>query len=116
MVDFMNVKCHCTFVFPTNYKLFKDKVLPNNNVFPRSCKEAKKMLKMLGFEYISYHVCPNDCILHRGEYANKEICPKCGHDRYKESNNKDKAHGPHHKILRHMPISQVFKGSFSEKN
>ena len=26
------------------------------------------------------------------------------HDKYKESNNKAKAHGPPHKILRHMPI------------
>ena len=78
----MNVKLHYTFVFPTNYMLFKDKVLPNDNVFPVSCKEAKEMLKILGVEYISYHVCPNDCILYRGEYADNEICPKCGNGRY----------------------------------
>ena len=62
------------------------------------------MLKMLGFEYISYHVCPNVCIIYRGEYADKDICPKYGHDRYIESNNKAKAHDHPHKILRHMPI------------
>ena len=40
----------------TNYRLFKNKVLPSDNVFPDSCEEAKKLLKMLGVEYISYHV------------------------------------------------------------
>ena len=59
---------------------------------------------MLGVEYISYHACPNDCILCRGEYADKGRCPKCGHDRYIKSNNKDKAHGSADKILRHMHI------------
>ena len=33
----------------------------------------KKLLKMLGVEYISYHACPNDSILYRREYADKEI-------------------------------------------
>ena len=60
-------------MFPTNCRLFKDNVLPSDNAFPDNCKEAKQMLKMLGVEYISYHVCPNDCILYRGEYADKEI-------------------------------------------
>ena len=62
------------------------------------------MLKMLGVEYISYHACPNECMLYRGEYADKEICPKYGHGRYTKSNNKGKSDGPPHKILRHMPI------------
>ena len=65
-----------------NYRLFKDKVLLSDNVFPGSREEAKKLLKILGAEYISYHACPNDCILHRREYADKEMCLKCGHDRY----------------------------------
>jgi hypothetical protein len=62
------------------------------------------MLKILVVEYISYHACPTDCILYRGEYANKEICPKCGHDIYHKSNKKGKSHSPPHKILSHMPI------------
>ena len=89
----------------TNYRLFKDKVVPSDNVLPGSCKEEKKLLKMLGVEYISYHACPNDCILYRGEYAEKEMCPKCGHDRYDKSENKGKSRiGPPFKILRHMAI------------
>ena len=65
----------------TNYKLFKDKVLPSDNVLLDSYEEANKLLKMLGVEYISYHACPNDCILYIGEYEDIEICTKCGHDR-----------------------------------
>jgi hypothetical protein len=62
------------------------------------------MLKIVGVEYISYHVCSNDCIIYRGEYAYKEICLKCGHEKYHKSNKKGKSHGPPHNILRHMPI------------
>jgi hypothetical protein len=69
------------FLFLANYRLFKDKVLSSDNVLPGSWEEAKKMLKMLGVKYIPYHSCPNDCILYRGEYVEKEICLKCGHDR-----------------------------------
>lgn len=61
------------------------------------------MLKMLGVEYISYHACLNDCILYRDAYVDKERCQQCGCDRYQESKNKCKEHGPPHKILRHMP-------------
>ena len=56
----------------TNYRLFKDKFRPSDNVLLGSCEEAKKLLKMLGVEYISYHSCPNDCILYRGENVDKE--------------------------------------------
>ena len=60
---------------------------------------------MLGVEYISYHAFPNDCILYRGEYADKEICSKCGHDKYDKSKIKGKSRiVPPFKILRHMHI------------
>ena len=81
--NYIDINVHLIFsMMITNYRLFKDKVLSSDNVFPGDCEEAKKLLKMLGVEYISYHACPNDCILYRGEYADKDICPKCGHDRY----------------------------------
>ena len=78
----INVNLLIFFSMITNYKLFKNKVLSRDNVLPGSYEEAKKLLKMLGVEYISYHASPNDCILYRGEYADKEICSKCGHERY----------------------------------
>ena len=88
MVNFMNfnnyisINVHLIFSIITNYRLFKDKVLSSDNVLPDSYEEANKLLKMLGVEYISYHAGQNDCILYRGEYAEKEICLKCGHDMY----------------------------------
>ena len=84
--------------------LFKDNVPMSDNAFPGSSEEAKQMLKMLDVKYISYHVCPNDCILYRFKYADKAICSKCGHDMCHKSRYKAKAHGPPYKILRYMPI------------
>jgi hypothetical protein len=102
---FYKLKLPCTLILlPTNCRIFKDKVLPSDNVLSGSCEEEKQLLKMLGVEYISYHACLNDCILYRREYADKEICLKCGHDRYHKSNKNGKLHGPPHKILRHIPI------------
>ena len=49
-------------------------------------------------------MCLNDYILYIIEYANKEIFPKCVHDRYQELKNNAKAHGPLHKISRHVPL------------
>ena len=89
----------------TNYRLFKAKVLPSDNVLPNSYKKVKKFLKMLGVEYVSYHACLDDCILYRGEYVVKEMCLKCGHDRYHNKKREGKLHGPHN-ILRNMPITQ----------
>jgi hypothetical protein len=40
------------------------------------------MMKMLGVEYISYHACLNDYIVYTNEYVDKNICIKCGHDKY----------------------------------
>ena len=73
------------------------------------------MLKMLGVEYILCHSFPNDCILYRVEYADKDICPKCGHDRYHKSNIKGKEHGPPHKVLRHMPAIPRIQRLFHSK-
>ena len=82
--NYIDINVHLLIYFSiiTNYRLFKDKVLSSDNVLSSSCEEAKKLLKMLGVEYISYHACPNDCILYRGEYADKEMCSKCGHNKY----------------------------------
>jgi hypothetical protein len=91
---------------PIDCRIFKDKVLPSDNVFHGSCEEAKQLLKMLGVEHISYHACLNGCILYRGEYADKDICLKYGNDKYNKSNKNGKLHGDPHNILRHMSIIQ----------
>ena len=93
------------FSMVTNYRLFKGKVLPSDNVLPDSYEEAKKLLKISSVEYISYHACPNYCILYRIEYVDKEICLKCGHNSDDKSKNKGKSRiGPPFKIFRHMPL------------
>ena len=64
--NYIGINVHLLiFSIITNYSLFNDKVLPSDNVLPGSCEEAKQFLKMLGVEYISYHACPNDCIIYR---------------------------------------------------
>ena len=95
---------------PTNCKLLKYKVLLSDNVFPDSYEYAKKMLKRLGVEYISYHACLIDYIIYRGEYMDKVICIQCRHN-YK-SKNKGKAHGPPNKILKHMIIPRIQRLDF----
>ena len=51
--------------------------LENKNV-PKSMYEAKKIMKVLGFDYEKIHACKNDCILFRKEYENLNKCPTCG--------------------------------------
>ena len=80
--NYIGINVHLIFSMITNDRLFKDKFLPSDNLLPGICEEAKKLLKMLGVKYISYHACPNDCILYKGEYVDKDMCSKCQHDRY----------------------------------
>jgi hypothetical protein len=87
-----------------NCRLLKYKLIPSDIVLLNISEEGKQMLKRLGIEYILYHACSNDCIHYKGEYVEKEICPKCEHDSYKKLKNKGE-NGPPHKILRHMPIN-----------
>ena len=70
--NYIGINVHLIFSM-TNYSLFKDKVLPSDNVLPGSCEEEKKLLKMLGVEYISYHAIPNYCIIYRGEYEDRDM-------------------------------------------
>ena len=63
--NYIDINVHLIFSMTiTNYRLFKDKVLQSDNVLPGSCEEAKKLLKMLCVEYISYHACSSDFILY----------------------------------------------------
>ena len=64
--NYIYINVHLILSMITNYRLFKDNFLPSDNVFSGSYQEAKKLLKMLGVEYIPYHACPNDCIMYRG--------------------------------------------------
>src|SRR3954468_14776413 len=59
--------------------------LPKGNTFPTSFNEAKKIVCSLDLLHVRYHVCVNDCIIYRHEYAESTECPKCGVSRYKKT-------------------------------
>ena len=63
--------------------LMKTKMLPKKNELPASTYEAKKLVCPLGLDVQKIHACPNDCILYRDEYENRDKCPVCNALRYK---------------------------------
>ena len=57
-------------------------LLPAGNSLPRNHYAAKTLTAKLGLSYNSIHACGNGCVLFRGEYADLEVCPKCGGPRF----------------------------------
>jgi len=57
---------------------------PECNALPTSYNEAKNLLKELGLGYESIHVCSNNCVLFRKQYAKHDNCPICGMSRWKD--------------------------------
>jgi hypothetical protein len=46
-----------------------------NCSLPSSFGEAKKLIRALGLGYVSIHVCVNNCVLFRNNYAKHDQCP-----------------------------------------
>ena len=59
-----------------------NEILPNDNSFPKSMYEARKIMKLLGLDYEKIHACRNDCILYRNELENLSECPRYGASRW----------------------------------
>ncbi|XP_070019584.1 uncharacterized protein [Nicotiana sylvestris] len=80
--------------------LLKD-VPPEGEKLPSSFYETKKIVEGLGLKYEKIHACPNDCILFRKEFANKNVneCKVCGASRWKNDARKIPA-----KVLRYFPL------------
>ena len=57
--------------------------LPKGSALPRNFYGAKKLIKSVGFGYVSIHACENDCILYQKEHEKSESCPKCKVSRWK---------------------------------
>ena len=77
--------------------------------FPSSYYESKKMIKHLGLGYEKIDACPNNCILYRGEFSEKNECPKCNAPRWKSkydtsSENGTTKKGEPVKVLRYFPL------------
>ena len=68
--------------FSRNLKLWHY-ILPKGNCLPVSYREAYNIMKPYLVPEVVFHVCPNDCIVFRGEYKNSVTCPKCQESRYK---------------------------------
>nr|XP_016455449.1 PREDICTED: uncharacterized protein LOC107779513 isoform X1 [Nicotiana tabacum] len=80
--------------------LLKD-ALPEGEKLPSSFYKTKKIVEGLGLKYEKIHACPNDCMLFRKEFANKNVneCKVCGASRWKNDARKIPA-----KVLRYFPL------------
>jgi hypothetical protein len=58
-------------------------MLPQENQKAESVYEVKKIICPLGIDVEKIHACKNNCVLFRGDYADRDKCSKCFYDRYK---------------------------------
>lgn len=57
-------------------------ILPPGNKLPPSYTEAMKLVEPYLVQPIVFHVCPNDCLVFRGDYTSLDVCTICGASRY----------------------------------
>ena len=57
-------------------------LLPSDNNMPNSYEAALRIIQPYLVKPLVYDVCPNDCIVFRGEYKSHSTCPECGCNRY----------------------------------
>jgi hypothetical protein len=81
------------------------------NTLPNSYNKAKNLLDELGLGYDSIHVCFNNCVLFRKQYAKLDDCPICGLSRWKDLERKKIPL----KVLRHFPLAPRLKRMFATK-
>ncbi|XP_028064213.1 uncharacterized protein LOC114267374 [Camellia sinensis] len=86
---------------------FLTKLLPKDNLVPKSFYEAKKILRDLGLSYELIDACINDCVLFWKENARLDKCPKCKASRYKINRGRGKKIP--HKVLRYFPLTPRLK-------
>ena len=79
---------------------------------PKSYDDAKKYLRELGLGYNSIHVCKNNCVLFRKDYAELDACPKCKESRWEDAGGNKRVP---HKVLTHFPIIPRLKRIFATK-
>lgn len=72
------------------FGLLHSKILPPENVMPKSRGETRKVLRSIGMEYKVIHACRNDCTLFRGPYKDYDKCPNCEASRYRDDTKGDK--------------------------
>ena len=82
--------------------------LPKGNTCPTSIEEAKKIVCPLDLPHVRYHACINDCIIYRGEDAERTTCPVCSQERYKKGKKAPR------KVVWYFPITPRLQRYFVE--
>ena len=57
-------------------------ILPPDNLLPDSYESAMKLVEPFLVKPLTFHCCPNDCVIFRGENLHSEECPVCHAKRY----------------------------------
>ena len=79
---------------------------------PKSYDEALSIISRLGLGYVSIHVCPNNCVLFRKQFANYDKCPKCDASRWKNGDAKKRIPA---KVLRQFLLIPRLEWMFISK-
>ena len=87
------------------------KAFPAINTVPKSYDDAKKLLRRLGLGYESIHVCLNNCVLFRKQYAELDHCPFYETSRWKDPERKRIPQ----KVLRHFSLVPRLQRMFVSK-
>ena len=85
-------------------------ILPYGNRLPDSYEGALRILKPYLMETITFHVCPNDCVVFRNDYADNVTCPVCNSCRYKPN-----SIVPQRRFV-YMPIGPRLERLYGTKN
>ena len=92
-----------------NFKSDKDFKLPKPSFGPETFEAAKRMVGDFLVPLETYHVCPKDCMIFRGELANKRSCPTCKSERY---NNAGRAL----KVFKYFPLTPRIARIYQSEN
>jgi hypothetical protein len=93
--------------FDENMAFWQER-LPEGNKCPTSIEEAKKIMCPLDLPHVRYHACINDCIIYRGEDAERNTCPMCGASRYKSGKKASR------KVVWYFPITPRLQRYFAD--
>ena len=77
------------------------KSFPDASELPHTYSKMKNFLRAVGIGYDMIHVCKNNCVLFRKDYANLSECPKCKSSRWKDG---DAVKRIPDNVRRHFPI------------
>ena len=85
------------------------KSFPDASELPHTYSKMENFLRAVGIGYDMIHVCKNNCVLFRKDYANLSECPKCKSLRWKDG---DVVKRIPHNVLRIFQLYQDCRGCF----